>query len=344
VQLPDQLVLLFTANHQSLYGALDVARRAGAQRNHLPFERAQLLALPVATRFEMRVEYKIAQEWLHTFARELAPPYAKWAHRDVKPLDLLHFTRTPYVPYWSFGERLPVVEEGTKDPESLGFALENVTAILAQGFSGSEGLVSNRDAFVEAARRGATAGAAVGADLGRNGRAREPVRIFISYSGKDRRLVSELHQHLHPLKRQGLIETWSDRQIMAGESWHDAIDANLERADLILLLVSPDFLASDYAWSTEVKRALERAHAGNARVVAILLRPTDLHDSHLAHLQLLPRNHQPLTTWANRDEAWATTAKEIRGIVESLAGDISGSTAKSRSNPPPKPAKRLKRT
>jgi len=158
VQLPDFLVILFTANDQSFLGALDVVRRAAEQRNKLPYDRAGLLTLPVASRFEMRVEYKMAQEWLRRFARELEPIFSAWAHAEVKPLDLLNYTRTPYVAYWSFGEKLPVVDEGTKDPESLGYALETVTAILAQRFAGSEVLVENRDDFVEGARSGAPAG------------------------------------------------------------------------------------------------------------------------------------------------------------------------------------------
>ncbi len=154
VQLPDQLVVLFTANDQSFVGALDVVRRAAEQRNKLPYDRAGLLTLPIATRFEMRVEYRMAQEWLQRFARDLEPIFSEWAQAEVKALDLLNFTRTPYVAYWSFGEKLPVVDEGTKDPESLGFALETVTAILAHRFAGSNVLVQNRDAFVEAARGG----------------------------------------------------------------------------------------------------------------------------------------------------------------------------------------------
>lgn len=95
IQLPDLLVLLFTANEQSLYGAIDVAQRADRFRNRLPFDRARLTVLPVATRFEGRFEYQIAQEWLQTFATALTPLYTSWLHKDVPSKLILHFTRIP---------------------------------------------------------------------------------------------------------------------------------------------------------------------------------------------------------------------------------------------------------
>ncbi len=152
IQMPDFLVLLFTANAQSLFGAIDVVQRAAQLRNHLPFDRGKLLALPVATRFESRIEYELAQDWLGTFAQSLAPIYAEWVHRNVTAADMLNFTKVPYVPYWSFGEKVPVIEEGTKDPESIGFALETLAALVASRLSGSDLLISNRDSFVAIAK------------------------------------------------------------------------------------------------------------------------------------------------------------------------------------------------
>ena len=72
----------------------------------------------VVTRFEGRVEYEMAQEWLEVIEEKLEPLYSDWKYHHTKPSDLLNFTRIPYIPYWSFGERIPVLEEDTKDPES----------------------------------------------------------------------------------------------------------------------------------------------------------------------------------------------------------------------------------
>lgn len=153
VQLPDQLVLLFTANEQGLRGSVDVINRARFARQHLPYDRAGLQVLPVATRFEIRVEYKMSEEWLERFANELAHLYSGWAGKEVTPRELLNHTRLPYIPYWSFGEKLPVLEKGTKDPEDLGFPLETLAALIAHRFGASEDLVRRREYFVDAVKR-----------------------------------------------------------------------------------------------------------------------------------------------------------------------------------------------
>lgn len=153
VQLPDLMVLLFTANLQSLRGSLDVVNRAKEARKSLPFDRANLLVLPVATRFEMRVEYELAQQWLKTFATELRAIYAEWAHKDITAEDMLNHTRIPYIPFWSFGEKLPVIEKGTDDPDDIGFSLEILAALVAQQFSNSDVLVRSRDSYLALSKR-----------------------------------------------------------------------------------------------------------------------------------------------------------------------------------------------
>jgi len=152
IQLPDILVLLFTASHQSLDGVLDVARRASERQGHLPFDRSSLPCVPIPTRFEGRVELEIAKEWLETFATRLDPLYRAWLAKGVEPRQLLDVLRLPSVPYWSFGEKMPVLDEGVREPESLGYALATLAALLAHELDQTEVLVTNRDDFVEAAR------------------------------------------------------------------------------------------------------------------------------------------------------------------------------------------------
>ncbi len=151
IQLPDILVLLFTANQQSLDGVLDVAHRAAAHQGHLPFDRTSLPCVPVPTRFESRVELEIAKEWLEVFATRLIPLYRHWLAASVEPRQLLDVLRLPYVPYWSFGEKMPVLDEGTREPESLGYALATLTALLVHQLDQTELLVAKRDDFVDAA-------------------------------------------------------------------------------------------------------------------------------------------------------------------------------------------------
>src|SRR5687767_3923965 len=103
-------------------------------------------------------------------------------------------------------------------------------------------------------------------------------RLFYSYAHADEGLRKELEKHLSLLRRQGLIAGWHDRDILAGDDWRSSIDRHLAAADLILLLVSSDFLASDYCWSVELESALERHRAGRARVIPVILRSVDWQD------------------------------------------------------------------
>src|SRR2546423_10920382 len=105
--------------------------------------------------------------------------------------------------------------------------------------------------------------------------ARDPIEVFCSYAHADKRWWKKLDTHLSMLERQGLISTWFDRQIIAGTDWKQDLDTHLNRASVILLLISSDFLASDFCYSVEMKRALERHQAGEARVIPILVRPVD---------------------------------------------------------------------
>src|ERR1035438_3180770 len=101
-----------------------------------------------------------------------------------------------------------------------------------------------------------------------------PLQVFISYAHEDDELREEFVKHLRQLKRDGLIQDWHDREITAGSEWAGQIDEHLNAADIVVLLVSPDFVASEYCYDIEMKRALERHAAGEARVVPVILRPS----------------------------------------------------------------------
>ena len=142
-----------------------------------------------------------------------------------------------------------------------------------------------------------------------------PAKVFFSYAHADEAHRAALEKHLRLLQRQGLVEGWHDRMIRAGDEWAGQIDAALDAADVILLLVSPDFLASDYCWDVEMKRALERHDAREARVIPIFLRPCDWKGAPFGRLQGLPRDARPVTQWPDPDEAWTSVASGIRAVV-----------------------------
>jgi TIR domain len=145
------------------------------------------------------------------------------------------------------------------------------------------------------------------------------IEIFYSYSRKDEGLRDELNKHLALLKRQNLITGWYDREISSGEDFEGEIAEHLNKAQIILLLVSSDFIASDYCYSIEMVRALERRETREARVIPIILRPVDWHSAPFGKLKALPKDGKAITTWVNRDEAFLDVAKGIRKIVEDLS-------------------------
>ncbi|OYE03747.1 toll/interleukin-1 receptor domain-containing protein [Nostoc sp. 'Peltigera membranacea cyanobiont' 232] len=154
------------------------------------------------------------------------------------------------------------------------------------------------------------------------------VKVFFSYSHKDEVLRDELATHLSMMKRQGVIEAWHDREITAGSEWANAIDDNLEVADIILLLVSANFLASDYCYDKEMTRAMERHETRETRVIPVILKPTDWNGAPFGKLQALPKNAKPVTTWPDQDEAFLNVAQGIRRVVEDIAkSKTSSSTA-----------------
>lgn len=140
----------------------------------------------------------------------------------------------------------------------------------------------------------------------------ELATIFFSYSHKDEALRDELEAHLSMLKHDGLISTWHDRRINPGDGVDDSISKNLELADIILLLVSSDFIGSWYCYSNEMKRAMERHAAGDARVIPIILRHCDWHSAPFGKLLAAPRDGKPVVSWPDRDEAMTDVAKQLR--------------------------------
>jgi hypothetical protein len=146
-----------------------------------------------------------------------------------------------------------------------------------------------------------------------------PVEVFYSYAHEDEAFCDNLQKHLTLLRRQGLITAWHNRHILPGADWAQAIDEHLERASVILLLISADFLASDYCYGLEMQRSLQRHQANEARVIPILLRPLDWDKAPFAHLQALPTNAKPITTWSNRDAAFTDVAAGIRRVIEDLS-------------------------
>lgn len=151
-------------------------------------------------------------------------------------------------------------------------------------------------------------------------------RIFISYSHKDDALRAELDKHLALLRREGAIELWSDHRILPGSEFDKDIAEALEAAQIILLLVSADFLASDYCFGIEMRRAMERHDAGEAVVVPVILRACDWHHSPFKHLNALPSGGREIAKWASPDDAFLDVVQGLRKLLAARKVRDSGST------------------
>lgn len=144
----------------------------------------------------------------------------------------------------------------------------------------------------------------------------QATRLFYSYSHKDEVLRDELEIRLRLLQRQGLLSTWHNRQIETSAEWKRQPDDNMERADIILLLVSADFLASEYCDAREIRRALERHEQGQTRVIPVIVRDVNWRQTPLATLQALPTDGRAVTRWENADVAWGNVEEGIARAIE----------------------------
>jgi len=146
----------------------------------------------------------------------------------------------------------------------------------------------------------------------------EALRLFISYSHVDQGLKNDLVKHLEPLKRLNLIDTWHDGALKPGDEWEEEISDQLEEADIILLLVSIDFINSAFCYDVELERALERHAERTAVVIPVILRACHWQQTPFSKLQALPKEAKAISSWSDRDEAFTNVVEGIRSVAEEL--------------------------
>lgn len=147
---------------------------------------------------------------------------------------------------------------------------------------------------------------------------KETLKIFYSYAHEDQEYRNQLDRHLSNLKRLYNLETWFDRQIRAGDNWEAVLEENLNTADLIFLLISPDFMHSNYCYNKEMARALERHAKGEAKVIPVIVRRVHWTNAPFSHIQLLPTNTQPIRSWTDPDDAFYDVVVEIEKVIQDL--------------------------
>jgi len=151
--------------------------------------------------------------------------------------------------------------------------------------------------------------------------AKEGIPIFISYAHEDEKLRIALGKHLSVLEREGLVTAWHDRMIRPGQEWKGEIDSSLDNAGVILLLVSSDFINSDYCYDIELKRALEHHENRSSIVIPVILRPVVWHKTLFSKLQALPKDGNPVTEYQNQDSAFVEITEGVRFAIESYLAE-----------------------
>ncbi|WP_051786441.1 toll/interleukin-1 receptor domain-containing protein [Endozoicomonas numazuensis] len=142
------------------------------------------------------------------------------------------------------------------------------------------------------------------------------LNVFVSYAHADEQYKDEFRKHAAALRRNKIISLWNDREIVAGQEWESEITENLEQADIILLLISPDFLDSDFCYDIEMERAVQRHDEGSATVVPIILKDCDWAETPFAKIQGVPKDAKAVVTWSDRDTAWLDAIRSIKKAIE----------------------------
>ena len=142
---------------------------------------------------------------------------------------------------------------------------------------------------------------------------------FISYSHVDEKLLERFHKHLSMLKRDGSLDTWSDNDISAGLRVNLEIFNALDRSDIFIALISPDYLASNYCYDNEFQRALERERLGYIQIIPVILEPCDWMSSPFKDFLALPKDGVPISTWTNQNNAFLSVVTGIRSALADLS-------------------------
>ena len=144
------------------------------------------------------------------------------------------------------------------------------------------------------------------------------VSVLLCYARDDERIVNQLKKHLSSLERNGRIELWDDGNISPGAEWRQEIDKHLTEAQIILLLISSSFLASNYCYTVEMQRAIERHERKEARVIPVILRPVHWNEPPIDKLKALPSHEKPISTWKHPDEGFTNVTDGIIKVIEQL--------------------------
>lgn len=145
-----------------------------------------------------------------------------------------------------------------------------------------------------------------------------PVKIFISYAHEDKAYCTKLANHLRPLVRKGDIEVWTDGEIELGNEWDDEIKNALAESEIVLFLISSDFVNSEYIDGVELKKAMERYQKKDLIIIPVIIRFCDFSSLKLSRFQAAPAGGKPISKWDDHDEAYVNVVMGLKKVIKRL--------------------------
>jgi MinD-like ATPase involved in chromosome partitioning or flagellar assembly len=255
IQMPDVLVVMFTANHQSMLGARDAMRLVRNARQALAYPRMQLTVFPLPARFGVHADSELAREWLGRFADTFGEFYEDWLPEGARPLEVLDKVKVPQADEIGFGEQLAVVEEGYEKPGTVGHACDLVARVLKDDFRSTANVLGLRERMPVVVEE----------------RGDDDYRydLFVSYATKSATLVARF---VDELKRKLSLNIYIElEEIRAGDAPEARADA-LRHSRLLLPLLTPGYFRSRWTiaeWTSFEER--ERRSGYHGLIVPILL-------------------------------------------------------------------------
>ncbi len=245
IHLPDFMLLFYTANEQNIDGIIDVYNKASNGIKNLPLDRASLLSIPILSKFDSSEEFKISQSWINESANKLSKLVYNWLPKSINLREFVEFTKIPYIPYFSFGEKLAIIEQGTKDPAGIGYSYETLSAIIAGKFQSIEKILTNREEYIRSQNK-----TLLFEQISKSLFS----KIFISYVHEDNYIAEKFYDKL---LRAG-FEPWIDtHNILPGENWQQSVTKAIENTDIFIVLLSKNSIGKKGLFQKEIKIALE---------------------------------------------------------------------------------------
>ncbi|UFZ07662.1 TIR domain-containing protein [Bradyrhizobium ontarionense] len=330
IQLPDVVVAMFTANHQSLYGVRDVMRLAQRARQSLAYDRMPLSILPLPSRWGVQ-EFQETQVWLDRVVEGVREFYADWLPVSIDPRQVVETIKIPHHSYFGFGERLAVQEQGTSDPTGMGFVYDKVAAFLASDLRDVRTLTGIDPAVPETARPPIVRKRHSQRSVFREAPRREDVfeyDVFVSHDRSSTEAAIEiadaLKRELSSMRGEETRLYLDVSEVVAGDHWRDEIRDAVSRSKIMLMLVTPRYFESDFAVK-ELNQFLERSSVQDeALVLPVLLAGDPLRLSKLVgeHVIIDAREAALLRTSKSasgrRPSSWHATIHLIANLLREM--------------------------